>query len=207
MYHEAKLQFSGVLKIITGLASLADYQHGTVHNPYIATENLYIWSLLNKLGELSWFCNESSDTVRRLITLPISTDIAWDCLTCMRMVSVRQLWGEARCVFWKSSELGHRICRRGIIQVIRHLSECDPMLDRTSGTCHWLWSFAAGGGGWGDAVLRSAGSIFTWTSDWRQFKQLWWSHGGLVEAWEYPSLQLKRVAEIGSRETGRGRSR
>lgn len=42
MYHEAELQFSGVLKIITGLASLADYQHGTVHNLYIATENLHI---------------------------------------------------------------------------------------------------------------------------------------------------------------------
>lgn len=42
MYHEAELQFSGILKIITGLASLADYQHGIVHNSYIATANQHI---------------------------------------------------------------------------------------------------------------------------------------------------------------------
>jgi hypothetical protein len=117
--------------------------------------------------------------------------------------TIWELWQKARCVFSNFSELGHRICRRGIVQVIRHLSECDPMLDQTShGSWHWIWSFGTGGGGWGDAVLRAAGSISTSSHGWRRhFDQLKWSHGGL-EWCLSPSLQMKRRAKLGSRNTG-----
>lgn len=133
----------------------------------------------------------------------MSTDWAIKVVTFMHWVTVGELWRKARCLLCNSADLGHRVSTRGFIQVIRHLiSECDPLLDHTFGSWHWIWSFGVGGGGWGDAGMRAAGSIST-LSDWRrQFKHLYWRHGGLV--WYLSlSLQMKWRAKFRSRNNGR----
>ena len=136
----------------------------------------------------------------------MSTDWAMKVVTCtfMHWITVRELWRKAGCLFCNSAVLGHRVSRGGFIQVIRHLiSECDPLLDHTFGSWHWIWSFGVGGGGgWGDEVMRAAGSISTLSDGRRQFKHLYWRHGGLV--WYLSlSLQLKWRTRFGNRNNGR----
>ena len=78
----------------------------------------------------------------------IEEEISRICLLGWVPSTIRKLWRKARCYISNFFEFGHRLCRKGIIQVVRHLSECDPMLNYTPKSWHWIWYFGKGGVRW-----------------------------------------------------------